>query len=143
MTQDPKELRKMAGLKTVAEVYRALDKLSIRKEYHEALARHDLSLDFVVSGIKEIAVSGEEDAVRLNAYKTILKSLGLDEYKESDAETKNTWEEVIIQADQGAHGKPKKLAAVGEYEVIQPKIPEDILKRKAEELQVGKELYDE
>jgi len=38
VTQDPTELKKMIGVKTVAEVYRTLDKLSLRKEYHKALA---------------------------------------------------------------------------------------------------------
>ena len=39
ITQDPKKLRDMIGVKTVADVYRTLDKIAMRKEYHEALSR--------------------------------------------------------------------------------------------------------
>ena len=34
---DPKELRKISGLGKVADVYRTLDKMALRKEYHKAL----------------------------------------------------------------------------------------------------------
>ena len=80
VTQDPEKLKVMMGFTRVADVYRTLDKLSIRKEYHEALSRVGLSLDFIVEGIRSIAETGEKDADRLNAYKTILKSLGLERY---------------------------------------------------------------
>jgi len=49
VTSDPNELKKMAGLKTVADVYRTLDKLAMRKEYHEALSRQGIDL-----GVKQI-----------------------------------------------------------------------------------------
>jgi hypothetical protein len=47
ITQDPKKLREMIGVKTVAEVYRTLDKMSMRKEYHNALAKSGISFDFI------------------------------------------------------------------------------------------------
>jgi hypothetical protein len=99
----------MAGLKTVAEVYRTLDKLSIRKEYHEALLRHNMDLDFIVSGIKGVALTSEEDTVKLNAYKTLLKSLGLEDYKENEAETKENWEDLIRKNLEENKDEPKKL----------------------------------
>ena len=46
---DPQELKKIAGLKRVADVYRTLDKMAIRKEYHESLAAAGISLDYIVS----------------------------------------------------------------------------------------------
>lgn len=128
------------GVRTVAEVYRTLDKLAIRKEYHEALLRHGMDLDAIVAGIKDVAVTSEESAVRLNAYKTLLKSLGLDEYKETDADVKRSWEDVI----RGVEEKETKLlkADDAEYEVIEPTIPEEVLKRREEEKAVGQELYE-
>ncbi len=44
---DPQELRKVAGLKSVADVYRTLDKMAIRKEYHAALAEQGMTLEFI------------------------------------------------------------------------------------------------
>ena len=35
ITDNPKELRKAIGVKAVADVVRTLDKLTIRKEYHD------------------------------------------------------------------------------------------------------------
>ena len=49
---DPYELKKIAGLNKVTDVYRSLDKLALRKEYHDALARAGISLDYIVEGIK-------------------------------------------------------------------------------------------
>lgn len=126
----------MAGLKTVAEVYRTLDKLAIRKEYHEALLRWDMDLDAIVKGIKKVAETSEEDAVKLNAYKTLLKSLGLDEYKESDVVNKESWEDLVRK-------KEYKKLEVGDYEVIKPVISEDTKKQLDKKLVVEEgELYD-
>jgi hypothetical protein len=128
----------MIGAKSVAEVYRTFDKLAIRKEYHEALLRHGMDLDAIVAGIKQIADSSEEDAVKLNAYKIFLKSLGLDEYKESDHETKENWEDLIRNS--GVE-KPKQIIE-GKYEVIEPVVPEDVKQRQIEEKETGKNLYE-
>jgi type II secretory pathway component PulK len=135
ITVDPHELMRLAGLKRVADVYRTLDKLAIRKEYHEALLRNEMDLDSIVMGIKQIAESSEEDAVKLNAYKTLLKSLGLDEYKESDAETRDGWEDIIRKTD-------RKEIKAEDYEVLEPVIPEDAKKRRSEEQEIGKSLYE-
>ena len=141
ITQDPKELMKMAGLKTVAEVYRTLDKLSIRKEYHEALLRHNMDLDFIVSGIKGVALTSEEDTVKLNAYKTLLKSLGLEDYKENEAETKENWEDLIRKNLEENKDEPKKLQEA-KYEVIEPVVPEEEIKRREEDKIIGESLYE-
>jgi hypothetical protein len=85
ITQDPKELRKMIGVKTVADVYRTLDKMAMRKEYHEALARTGISFDYIVEGMKKIADDGEKDGDRLKALTTMLKSLGLEKYDSADS----------------------------------------------------------
>ena len=95
ITSNPQELKQMIGVKTVAEVYRTLDKLSIRKEYHQALMRQGLDLDTIVSGIKAEGVSSKNSGVRLKAWTTLLKSVGLDEYKEADSESSKTWEDTL------------------------------------------------
>ena len=44
---DPQELKKISGLNRIADVYRSLDKLAIRREYHEALVANGVDLVFI------------------------------------------------------------------------------------------------
>ncbi len=144
VTQDPKELRKMIGVKTVAEVYRTLDKLSIRREYHDALARAGLSLDFVVGGLKNIASHGEKDGDRLKAFQTLLKSLGLDKYDSADTPSGGSWEEVLLQSI-GEDGSKKVLPApeqIEDYEVKRPEMPERMKKLREEEEALTRGVYE-
>lgn len=80
ITQDPNKLKEMIHVKTVAEVYRTLDKLAMRKEYHEALNRLGISFDYIASGIKNIADNGFKDSDKLSAFKVLLKSVGMEKY---------------------------------------------------------------
>lgn len=139
VTADPYKLKELVGFKTVAEVYRTLDKLAIRREYHEALLRHGVDLDSIVTGIKNITQIAEDDAVKLKAYQILLKSLGLDEYKESGIEEKGGWEDIIKGAIE--QEKNKKLNPI-EYEVIEPVIPDRVKDRQEEEKKIGEGLYE-
>lgn len=141
VTNDPKEMRRLTGMKTVAEVHRTLDKLSMRKEYHQALQRQGVDLDTIISGIKEISEKGDSDRVRLDGYKTLLKSLGLDEYKESMEASGESWEDLVRKVSQEQIDNSEE--EVEEYEVQQPEIPEEEKQRMEEEYQLGKGLYDE
>lgn len=141
---DPKELKHAAGLKTVAEVYRTLDKLAIRKEYHNALAKNGVTLDVIVNGIKDLAQTSKKDAVKLKGWELLLKSLGLDKY-EKDEESGKNWEELIMEASEKNKDKPKidiKQLEESDYEVIIPKTPEAEKKRQQEEKEVGQQLYE-
>ncbi len=132
---DPKELRKIAGLGKVAEVYRSLNKLSMRKEYHDALIMNGIDLGFIVKGLKSLAQTGDEK-IQLGSYKTLLKSLGLDEYKET-GESGKDWEDCILEAS-GEDDIP-----LLEYEVNVPKIPENEKLKMKHERDRGKELYED
>jgi hypothetical protein len=140
---DPNELRKIAGLKTVADVYRTLDKLALRKEYHEALARQGVSFDEIISGIKQICEGSSSDSVRLKGYQTLLRSLGLDKYEKQEESGKD-WEEMIIEAME-RRGKTAEMITgeveVIDYEVERPETPASELKRKEEEKKLADELY--
>lgn len=139
VTQDPKKLKQMIGVRTVAEVYRTLDKMALRKEYHEALARAGFSLDLAVQGIKEIAETSEKDDTRLKAYQILLKSLGLEKYDASDIPAGGTWEEELLKSiektDQTA------LPAATDYEVVAPEMPERMKKLREEEDALTKSIY--
>lgn len=144
VTTDPNELRKLAGLRTVAEVYRTLDKLALRKEYHEALARQGLSFDIIVQGIKGICETGESDDVRLKGWLALLKSLGLSEYKESVEGSGKNWEELVKEMAQKEIDSGVKLSdKVKDYEVIPPPTPEDELEEEKKEEDAGIKLYED
>jgi len=156
VTSDPKELRKMIGVRTVAEVYRTLDKLSIRKEYHEALARNGVSLDYIIKGIKGVADTAYKDADKINALKVFLKSIGMEKYEAVDSTGGGTWEETLLKALENdkksnakALGSGKVLEEEGDngeyekdYDVNPPVIPEKIKKMQEETIELTKSIYD-
>ena len=141
---DPHELKKIAGLNKVADVYRSLDKLSIRKEYHEALSKNGIDLSFIVNGLKELSQNSKSEVVRLAGYQTFLKSLGLDKYEKQEDQGKG-WEEAILEISEvGGKDKDKRNGIIEcEYEVKVPEIPESEIKRREKEDSAGKDLYGE
>lgn len=134
---DPKELRKIAGLEKVADVYRTLDKMALRKEYHQALSSAGISFDFIVNGIKQLATGSESDMVKLASFQTLLKSLGLDKYEKLE-DSGRSWEEAIIAATDPSEEK----VVIEDYEVKVPEVPEAELKRREEEKKFADELYE-
>ena len=72
VTTDPKKLRQMAGLKSVAEVYRTLDKLALRKEYHAALVKHGVDFNFIVREYKNIVENTFKRAEELDVQQVAL-----------------------------------------------------------------------
>jgi hypothetical protein len=144
VTQDPKKLRDMMGVQTVAEVYRTLDKLAMRKEYHEALARLGLSFEYIAGGIKNIADTGFKDSDKLNAFEILLKSVGMDEYKENTTALTGTWEELLLKKiEEGKKdGAVPELAPPGKYEVKPPVVPESVKKAQAEEREMTSSIYE-
>lgn len=146
VTTDPKELKKMIGVRTVAEVYRTLDKLALRKEYHQALAKHGVSFDFIVEELRSLVKNGN-DKVRLGALQTLLKSVGMDKYEAVDDGSGGTWEETLLKAIEKDNPNDSKLLLSGdnefeEYEVTQPIIPDSIRKMQEEEQRYAKGIYD-
>lgn len=143
VTQDPEKLRQMLGMQKVAEVYRTLDKMAMRKEYHEALANAGISFGFIVDGIKNIAETGFKDGDKLKAYQTLLKSVGMDTYKEDSTALTGTWEEVLLKKIEEGKGKVSpQLAAPPQYEVKLPVVPESVKKAQAEEKEMTSTIYE-
>lgn len=143
---NPKELRDIAGLSSVAEVYRTLDKLAIRKEYHKALAASGVSLNYIVEGLKGLADNSEKDDTRLKSFQTLLKSIGLDRYEKEETAAQG-WEEAIIKAAEKKEidsDNPKMIEGeFEEYKVDVPEVPEDEKEKAKEEIKLGRELYGE
>jgi len=133
---DINELRKLAGLKAAADVYRTLDKMAIRKEYHAALDRGGLSLDYLVNNLKGIIDSSDKDDNKIKAISLLMKSIGLDKYEKQEDMGKS-WEEVLLQTVD----KKPELSATDDYEVIAPVKSEARQKQKEEEEEIGEQLY--
>lgn len=134
---DPKELRKISGLGKVADVYRTLDKMALRKEYHQALAAAKIDFGFIVNGIKDLAANSSSDTVKLSSFQTLLKSLGLDKYDKQE-ESGASWEEAIMEASDG-EAEP---IIIDDYEVNVPQVPATELKRRKDEKKFADELYE-
>ncbi len=148
-TTNPQELRKAAQMSSVAEVYRSLDKLSLRKEYHEALNRNGVSMDLIVKGIKGIAETSDKDATRLKGYDMLLKSLGLDKYEKNEDSGKN-WEDLINEASDakvqenllsGDVNASNKIEVIEKYEVTAPTMSDEEIDKEKEEEELANQLY--
>jgi len=144
VTTDVNKLKEMAGIKTVAEVYRTLDKLALRKEYHEALTRQGLSLDYILKGIKDICDNEKTSAGdKLKGLQVLLKSLGLSEYKEIEG-SQLGWEEFLLKKiedeneNRDEYNKRKEVV----YDVVVPETPEDEKREIEKERSVGESLYE-
>lgn len=144
VTQDPEKLRQMMHFKKVAEVYQTMDKLVMRKEYHEALARNGISFDYLTGGIKKIAETGFKDADKLKAFQILLKSVGMDKYENADGGDSGTWEEELIKSIEIGKNKDgeKKLSAPEKYDVKQPEIPESARIAQEDEDDITSSIYE-
>lgn len=143
VTQDPKKLKEMIGVKTVAEVYRTLDKLAMRKEYHEALARKGISFDYIVSGIKDIADNGYKDGDKLKAFQTLLKSVGMEKYDSESIGTTGTWEEVLLKKiEEGKATGSVVKPQLEQYNVTQPVVPESVKQIQKDEEELTSSIYE-
>lgn len=138
ITQDPKKLRELIGVKTVAEVYRTLDKIAMRKEYHAALAEKGLTFSYIVGGIKKEIEGADKASDRLAGLKIILQSIGLDKYEETSI-AGGGWEDILLNIKNNSEKKEKKVI---EYEVVVPKIPDHIRIAKEKANEESKGLYD-
>jgi hypothetical protein len=143
ITQDPKKLRELIGVKSVAEVYRTLDKIAMRKEYHAALAKNGITFDYVVSGLKHEADNAEKSSDRLTAFNIILKSIGLDKYEET-AIGGGGWEDALLKIKEEAKEREGEEAEtkLAEYTVVEPKEPEEMRLRKEKANNEAKGLYE-
>lgn len=140
------EMKKRAGIRSAAEVYRTLDKIALRREYHDSLARNGMTFDSIVDKLKILMDSGSEK-IQLGAVQTLMKSLGLDKYEKVEDSGK-TWEEELVKAAEQAQkeGKDLKLVEAEEftdYEVITPETPQSERERQEHERKIGKEIYGE
>ena len=144
VSNNPKEWRDMIGVHSVAEVYRTLDKLALRKEYHNALVRMGIDFDYLVSGIKNIGETAKNEGVKLKAFETLLKSVGMDKYEDTKESVKD-WEDIIKEVEDqkelSQQQEQKQLEEIinDEYEVNIPKTPLAAKRKIEAEEEIGKE----
>ena len=140
LTQDPKKIRDIVGFRDVAEVYRTLDKIQMRKSYHEALAKAGLTFDFITKTMKDVIDNATKDSDKLVGVKIFLKSIGLDKYEET-AIGGGSWEEVLLKISKDA-SEGNKPSTMVKYEVVEPKMPEHIRIAKEKANTESRGLYD-
>lgn len=116
---DPRKLKEIIGVKTVAEVYRTLDKIAIRREFHRALDRAGISFDFIISGLKREAIGGDKSADRIKAFEIFLKALGLNKYEEVTTGTSTTWEERLLEAVNARKKEGKRVSPTEAVKLIE------------------------
>ena len=141
ITQDPKKLREIIGVQSVADVYRTLDKIAMRKEYHSALAKFGITFDYIVENIKHEIDNAKKSSERLMAINILLKSIGLDKYEET-AIGGGGWEEALLKISEEKEKIDKNNSTDIEYEVTQPVIPESVRIAKEKEKLEGRSLYE-
>lgn len=145
VTNDPKKLRDMIHARSVAEVYRTLDKMAMRKEYHDALARAGISFDTIAATLNDVMIDGEKDGDRVKAAQTLLKSLGMEKYDGEEASS-STWEEELLKTleKEDKKNSAQALPAPGpiEYEVAVPEPPAEVAKQRREDANMVKSIYE-
>ncbi len=146
---DPIKLKEIIGAKTVAEVYRTLDKLTIRREFHDALTKAGITFEFLIEGIKREAIGGDKSMDRLKAYEMLLKTLGLDKYDDVNTGSTSSWEERLLKAIETHETDlnqdvpmSKEEETDTEYKVKVPKIPVSVQKTKMLNEEMENSLYE-
>ena len=142
-TTDISKMKRLTGIKSAAEIYRTLDKMAIRKEYHQALSRQGIDLDTIIAGIKNLCVNSDSDNVKLSGLKTLLKSLGLDEYREDASVSPKNWEEKmkdLVQKENNVKNTDD-VKEIKDYKVCLPEAPKEELEKRKEEDEEGGNLY--
>lgn len=140
------KIKQIAKLHSAVDVSTTLDKVALRKEYHEALARNGMSLDVIIKEIKTLCATAKDDT-KLRAYEFILKSLGLDKYEASEGGGKN-WEELILKIAEKERALPnaqqmKVIEGHVVYPVKAPEIPPEILQKRKEEEELSESIYEQ
>ena len=140
-TDKIEDLKKIAEFHSKAEVLRTLDKLAIRKEFHNALVNNNLDLNTITVKLKELC-DDPSGKIKLGTVSLLLKSLGLDKYEVGEQGTKN-WEELLLEIYEKEKTTKKIGAQVieGKYEVKTPKIPQEVIDKKKETSELEKSIY--
>lgn len=139
VAEDPKKFKQVIRARAAVDIFRTLDKISIRKEWHSALARNGIDFDAVLGVLKKEMYEGDKSSDRIAAAKIIIKSMGLDKYEDSSI-SGGSWEDEIMKTAE--KGLEMKELPGQEYEVEHPVIPESVKKQREEQNRLGKSLYE-
>ena len=141
VTQDPEKLRQMIGVKKVADVFRTLDKMTMRKEFHKSLIKSGIDFNYIVKGLNTEAETAEKSKDRITVYQTLLKALGMDRYDDI-GEGGAQWEDAFLGSmNKTQSALPSGEKKVGDYPVTFPEAPERVKEKQKEEEEIAKSLY--
>lgn len=138
VAEDPKKFKQIIRARAAVDVFRTLDKIAIRKEWHAALERKGIDADVLIDVLKNEMFDAEKSSDRISAAKVLIKSLGLDKYEDS-AISGGSWEDEILRVAEG--GNPD-VPDGEDYTVEEPPIPDSVKKKREEQNELGKSLYE-
>jgi hypothetical protein len=147
ISKDPEQMQQIMNVQKVAGAIKTLDKIVLRKQFHEALHEDEVDFKFIVKGIKKECERGDKSSDRLKGYQILLRSLGMDSYDDTKDENAANWEDALQKVIKEKQSQ-KIISAPAEpvdqeYEVIQPKVPDSVKAKKEEEtVDAGKSLYE-
>lgn len=142
-TDDLDDLKKVAQFHSKTQVLRTLDKLAIRKEFHEALEKYGLDIQSIVRELKEICMNSEREDTRLRGLQTVLRAVGLEKYEVAES-VKNDWEELLLKIGESENKQlePGTKAKDIIYEVTEPAIPDSAKQQLQKDRTVGGSIYE-
>lgn len=133
---DPKAIAKMAGLGRAVDVFAAIDRLSLRKEFHAALGRAGLDLDTVAKRLKQV-IEDDDPEISIKGISVLLKSVGLEKNEEAVAPPTG-WEEEVWKKGEAIDTEETED---GKYEVVEPEMPESLKAEKKKEQEESEKLF--
>lgn len=139
VAKDPKKFQQIIRARAAVAVFQTMDKIALRREWHNALEKAGLGFDTIVEVLKNEMIHGKRGNDRINAAKIVLKSLGLEKYEDASIQG-GSWEDEILRAADNATSDDRKNNS--EYVVKVPQIPESVKKQRKEQNDLGKSLYE-
>lgn len=137
---DPNDLKKIAGLRTAAELYRTLDKMSLRREYHAALTRSGIDFDYLVGGVKNVCDTADPK-VALKGFEILMRSLGVEKYDKETMSNAN-WEDTLLKASEAVKAQGILPEPEEDYTVKEPEVPEAVKEKQVRDKAFSDSYYD-
>ena len=108
-----------------------------------------MGIDDITKGISNLAKNSTSDKIKLGAYQTLLKTLGLDKYEVSENQGKN-WEELLLKVNEAEKNESRMLGEsvntlkinTPVYDVAVPKMPSSVKTQREEDSASEKSIYE-
>lgn len=121
---DPEELKRLSGIKRSADLMVTMDRLSLRREFHEAMYRAGLTPDKLMTTLSD-HVDSTDAKVSIKAVEVTLKMLSMFRPESSSGDVKS-WEEIVLEKATAIQEGDMKQISQPVYDVKIPEVPPDM-----------------